>query len=87
MIGNSTLESISLRIKHLSVPEHLDPATLWVGRRNVLYCRIREGRFPARFSRPAYYQIAEWIRENEETGEFYMELEGNRYEIVTESST
>lgn len=52
---------ILLTFKHLEGTEPLDPSTLWVGRDNVLYCRVRHGRFPARFSRPAYYQVAQWI--------------------------
>ncbi|ROQ90920.1 DUF1285 domain-containing protein [Desulfosoma caldarium] len=52
---------IQLTFKHLSETEILDPSTLWVGPENVLYCRVRQSRFPARFSRPAYYQVAQWI--------------------------
>ena len=78
---DSMEEQVLLGLKHLSRAEPLDPATLWVGRDNVLYCRVREGRFPARFSRPAYYQLAEWIREDEATGGFYLELSGRRFSI------
>ncbi|MEJ5349843.1 MAG: hypothetical protein WHS46_14270 [Desulfosoma sp.] len=52
---------LQLTFKHLAETEILDPRSLWVGAENVLYCRIRQGRFPARFSRPAYYQVAQWI--------------------------
>jgi hypothetical protein len=74
-------EEILLRFKHLSSEEPLDPSTLCVGRDNVLYCRIHGGRLPARFSRPAYYQFAEWIGEDSETGEFFVEVGGKRYSI------
>jgi hypothetical protein len=37
--------------------EPLDPATLWVGGEHVLYCRVKGGAHPARFLRPAYYQL------------------------------
>jgi hypothetical protein len=74
-------EQILLRLRHLSRPEPLDPATLWVGRDNVLYCRVREDRFPARFSRSAYYQLAEWIQEDEAMGGFYLDLNGRRFSI------
>ena len=40
------------------VTEPLDPATLFVGKLNVLYCRIRGGRFVARFNRRTYLEIA-----------------------------
>lgn len=52
---------IQITFKHLSETEILDPSSLWVGPENVLYCRVRQGCFPARFSRPAYYQVAQWI--------------------------
>src|SRR5579871_4980242 len=38
--------------------EPLDPETLEVGVENVLYCRVKEGRFRARFLRPAYYHLS-----------------------------
>ncbi len=41
--------------------EDLDPDTLRVRTGNVLYCRVKEGRMDARFSRGSYYQIAEHI--------------------------
>lgn len=59
--------------------EALDPETLSVGPGSVLYCRVKEGKFPARFLRPAYYQIAEFIQE--EGGEFYLPLNGLKYYI------
>jgi hypothetical protein len=36
--------------------ETLNLDTLYVGKENVLYCRAKDGRFPARFRRAAYYQ-------------------------------
>ncbi|MFP5212726.1 MAG: hypothetical protein ACLGPL_05045 [Acidobacteriota bacterium] len=74
-------EEILLKLKHLAEPEVLAPSTLRVGESNVLYCRVREGCFPARFLRPAYYQIAEWIQEDQETGEFYIQLASTRFPI------
>src|SRR6202521_4780928 len=38
--------------------EPLDPATLEVGRDNVLYCRVKQGEFRARFLRNAYYHLS-----------------------------
>lgn len=57
--------------------EALRPETLFVGEANVLYCRVKEGRFPARFLRPAYYQIAEFVEE--EDGRFYLPLNGRKH--------
>jgi len=79
--ADSGEEEILLRFRHLSAVEPLDPSTLRVGRENILYCTVRNGRFPARFSRPAYYQIAEWIEEDAETGRFGLTLEGVRHVI------
>ncbi len=73
--------TIKVLLKHVPTPQTLDPQTLTVGAANILYCRIQNGRFPARFSRPAYYQLAEWIVEDEESGSFYLELGSKRYLI------
>ncbi|MGV8073069.1 MAG: hypothetical protein AB2L11_00700 [Syntrophobacteraceae bacterium] len=78
----SSGEAILLRLKHLADVEILDPSTLSVGEGNVLYCRIRNGLFRARFSRPAYYQFAEWIEEDQESGAFYINLGGKRWSVA-----
>ncbi|RLB09928.1 MAG: hypothetical protein DRG39_07015 [Deltaproteobacteria bacterium] len=57
--------------------ERLDPESLYIGKDNVLYCQIKAGRFPARFVRPAYYQIAEYIEE--ENGRFFLKVNNKRY--------
>lgn len=75
-------EKILLRFKHLTIAEPLDPSTLRVGRENILYCTVRNGRFPARFSRPAYYQLAQWIEEDHDTGRFCLTLNGIRHFIT-----
>ena len=59
--------------------EVLSPESLFVGGENVLYCKVKEGRFVARFHRPAYYQLAEFVEE--EDGEFYLPLNGLRHLI------
>jgi uncharacterized protein len=76
-------ERIWLTFRHLASGEPLDPATLRVGKENVLYCLVRAGRFPARFSRPAYYQLAEWIQEDPSSGRFYLELDGQPHVVQT----
>ncbi|HYA04149.1 MAG TPA: hypothetical protein VEI04_13675 [Syntrophobacteria bacterium] len=70
-----------LAIKHLDQTERLDPASLRVGRDNVLYCTVKPERLPARFLRPAYYQLAEFIYEDPERGGFYLPVAGRRYYI------
>jgi uncharacterized protein len=58
--------------------EDLQPETLSIGKEHVLYCRVK-GLFPARFSRPAYYQLAAHIEE--EAGGYYLLLHGMKYWI------
>ncbi|MBF0550931.1 MAG: DUF1285 domain-containing protein [Deltaproteobacteria bacterium] len=60
--------------------EDLDPTQVTFGAENVLYCRVRQGRFEARFSRPAYYQLAEHIVPDDLSGEdFYLIIEEGRF--------
>jgi len=59
--------------------EELDPSTLTVGRENVLYARVKSGRFPARFLRPAYYQLTEYVEEK--GGRFVLPYRGFDYVI------
>ena len=60
--------------------EILDPETLRINQESVLYCSVKSGRFPARFLRAAYYQIAEHISEDE-TGNFVLQLDDQRTPI------
>jgi len=70
-----------LSIKHLDETEPLDPTSLWVGKENVLYCIVRPEGLPARFLRPAYYQLTEFIEEDPIDGGFYLPVGESRYYI------
>lgn len=59
--------------------EDLAPETLYVGKDNVLYCRVKNAAFPARFNRAAYYRLAMHVEE--ENNVFYLPLNGKRYKI------
>jgi len=59
--------------------ENLSPESLYVGIENVLYCRVRGGTFPARFDRPAYYQLAQHIEEAE--GSYFLRMNDKKYMI------
>jgi len=59
--------------------EALAPETLRVGKDHVLYCSVKSAAFPARFSRPAYYQLAQHIEEDK--GVYLLPLNGQRYPI------
>ena len=74
-------ERIVLGLKNISKSEVLDPCTLKIERGNVLYCKVMDGRFVARFSRPAYYQFAELIREDDAGCNFYIELNRKKYPV------
>ena len=64
-------------------PEALRPDTLFVGQQNVLYCRVKGGTFPARFIRAAYYQLAQYVEEDD--GAFYLPLNGRNHVIRAEN--
>jgi len=59
--------------------EELMPETLSVGRDNVLYCSVKSGTFPARFTRAAYYQLTDHVQE--EDGDYYLAVNGRKYKI------
>lgn len=68
-------------VLHLSddTKEPLLPDTLYVGKMNVLYCKVKNRRFPARFDRAAYYQLARSIEE--ENGIYVLPLHGKKYKV------
>ena len=61
--------------------EKLDLNTLAVGPENIMYCRIKDGKFPARFTRKSYYQLAEFIEQDDENDDFYIVLNEQKYMI------
>ncbi len=75
-------ESFLLRLSD-DTDEPLDPGTLVVGAENVLYCRVKNGAFPARFTRAAYYQLADHVEE--ECGRYVLVFNGRKYPIVNSS--
>jgi uncharacterized protein len=60
--------------------EPLDPATIEVGRDNVLYARVKEGASRARFLRSAYYHLSDRF-EADEQGRFFLTIAGKRHPI------
>ena len=61
--------SRSLRI-HLTdgTDEALDPGSVWIGPHEAPYCRVKEGRFRARFSVAAWLQLARYVEEEPGSG-------------------
>jgi len=66
--------------------EELAPDTLWIGSGNVLYCKVRGGKIRARFSRAAYYQLAEYVQEERETDKYYLPLNHEKYYLEEDLS-
>ncbi len=60
--------------------ESLDPRSLWIGNGEVLYCMIKDGKFPARFLRQAYYQITERLVEHD--GGFALDIGGQIHPLT-----
>ncbi len=61
--------------------EILEMNSMQKGRDNVLYCRVKDGRFTARFSRKSYYQLAEFIEQSDDGESFFISLNGKKYFI------
>lgn len=58
--------------------------TLWIGRDDVLYCKAKDNKFDARFSRPSYYQLAEYIVCDKEKDKYFVPFDGHRYYLEEE---
>ena len=65
--------------------ETLDPEGFWIGAENVPYCLVKAGSFHARFSRPAYYQLARYIVSDDEEEEFFLVVGGRRTQVKVKS--
>jgi hypothetical protein len=65
--------------------EELLPDTLYQSLSNVIYCRVKEGRFPARFNRAAYYQLAAAVETDGKT--YFLPLNGKKYMIFQQATT
>jgi uncharacterized protein len=61
--------------------EKLDLNTLNAGKDNVLYCRVKNGKFTARFSRKSYYQLAEFIEQEEKGNRFFVNVNNKKFFI------
>jgi uncharacterized protein len=63
--------------------EELDPSTLRIGRDNILYCRVKNSRFDARFSRSSYYRLAERIEYDPQRDACFISMTDCRHYIRT----
>lgn len=61
--------------------ETLDPSTLRVGKDNVLYCKVRQGKFTARFNRKPYLELAKYVDRDSKSHIYYFNFEKKRFPI------
>lgn len=61
--------------------EILDPETLSVGKDNILYCKIRNRSFNARFNRKPYLELAQKVEFDSENKAYYLPLNDRDYLI------
>lgn len=67
--------------------EIFNPETLRINDSNIPYSMVRNGKFPARFSRPAYYQFAERLDFDDSEQAFFISLNGRKIRIKTPEKT
>lgn len=60
--------------------EELNCNTLYCKKNNALYCRIKQGRMPAKFKRSPSFEILERLEDSDD-GKFYLRLCGERIEL------
>jgi hypothetical protein len=65
--------------------EILDPETLWINRENVPYILVKNREFPARLSRPAYYELARTLDFDENRKTFVFRLRGKSWPVRSEN--
>jgi uncharacterized protein len=61
--------------------ETLNPEGFWIGAENVPYCRVKDGSLHARFSRPAYYQLANHIDSDDDEENFFLVVSGRKHPV------
>jgi len=61
--------------------ERLDLDTFCIAEGNVPYCLVKEGKFPARFLRLPFYQVAQYAQHDEDADEYFILLNGRRYPL------
>jgi hypothetical protein len=67
--------------------EELKPETIRINEKNVLYCRVKQCNHEARFSRPAYYQLCEYIEYDYKQDRYFMTVDGHSYLLAVNQPT
>jgi hypothetical protein len=78
--GDGVEECVRLLLSD-DTSEDLDPGTLQIRKDNILYCRVKDGHFDARFSSSSYYELAEHVQYNSITDSCFILLGGKPYFI------
>lgn len=79
-------ERCSLRQIDLIFPggytEVLDVSTLYVSDQNVLYGKVRSGKFDARFTLKSFFHLAPFIEQDPSGRDYSIEVAGKKYIII-----
>jgi hypothetical protein len=67
--------------------EELDPETIRIGEKDVLYCRVKKNNHEARFSRQAYYQLAENIKHDPHQDRYFITIGNRSYTLAVNQPT
>jgi len=62
--------------------EELDPETIRIGEKDILYCRVKKNEHEARFSRQAYYQLAENMNHDPQQDLYYITIGNRSYNLA-----
>ena len=61
--------------------ERLDLNTFRIAEGNIPYCLVKERKFPARFLRLPYYQVARHAQHDEDSDEYFILLNEKKYPL------
>jgi len=73
-------EAFSIRLND-GTEERLDLNTFRIAEGNVPYCSVKGERFPARFLRLPFYQLAQHAHHDEDTDEYFILLSGRKHPL------
>jgi hypothetical protein len=80
--GGDAAEDCALLLLSDGSIEKLDPETLRIGRNHIPYCRVKNRKFEARFSRPGYYKLAERLHHDSANDAYFISLNGRQYQLL-----
>jgi hypothetical protein len=77
--GRNGMEECAFVLLSDNTLEKLNPETLRIGRNHIPYCRIKNQRFEARFSRASYYRLAEHLQFDSSDNSYFISINGRHY--------